>query len=124
MDLIFAPDFVPAFGRIRASVSENSRAMLHALLKFDGKRKQRGIGQFKMPEAVVCERDVYRALRLGAVPALAGGYIAEQASNQATRSRCVFKVQEEIARDGQVVAAQNKALNIGLVELTHFGRQS
>ena len=68
--------------------------------------------------------DVHRALRLGSVPALAGGYMAEQAGDQAARPRCVFKVQKEIAGDGQVVAAQNKALNVGLVELTHFGRQS
>ena len=98
--------------------------MLHALLKFDGEGKQRGIGQFKMPETVVCECYVHRALRLGTVPALASGYIAEQACDQATRSRCVLKVQEEITGDGQIVSAQNKALNIGLVELTHFGRQS
>ena len=48
-------------------------------------------------------------------------------SKRAIRLRargCVFEVQKEIAGDGQVVAAQNKALNIGLVELTHFGRQS
>ncbi len=62
--------------------------------------------------------------RLGSVPALAGGDMAEQASDQAACPRCVFKVQKEIARDGKVVAAQNKALNIGRVELTHFGRQS
>ena len=32
---------------------------------------------------------------------------------------CIFEVQKEIPREGHVVAAQNKALNVGLVQLTH-----
>ena len=65
------------------------------------------------------ECDVERALRLASIPALAGGDLAEQAAIRAARARCVFKVQEEIAGERQVVAAQNEALDVGRVELTH-----
>src|SRR5579859_5029541 len=97
--------------------------MLHALLKLDGKAQESGVGKFQTHEAAVSKCEVYGAARLGSVPALAGSYLAEQARDQAARSYGILKIQEEIAGHWKVVTTQNKALNIGLVEFTHFDRQ-
>jgi hypothetical protein len=52
------------------------------------------------------------------------GYLAEQSADQFARTPRGFKPKKQIAGNGQVVAAQNKALNVGLIQLTHFGRLS
>ncbi len=36
----------------------------------------------------------------------------------------IFEVQEEVSCEGHVVAAQDKPLDVGFVELTHYGRPS
>jgi len=90
----------------------------------DGKAQQRRIRQFKMLEPAVRESDVYGSLRLGSIPALPCGDLAEQAAYQFARPRSVFEMQKQIASQRQVVATQNKALNISLVEFTHCDRPS
>src|SRR5579859_5198433 len=112
------------FGRIHAGVAKDPSALLHSLLKLDGKTEQCRVGQFKSAKAAMRERNVERALRLAAIPALAGGDFMQQSTDEDSGLRRAFEAQEEIARDRHVVAAQNESLDVCLVQLTHCGRLS
>ncbi len=68
--------------------------------------------------------DVDCAQRFSGIPVLTGGDDGKQAADQRARTSWVFKMQEDVSSEWHVIAAQDKALNIGFVELTHFVRQS
>ena len=85
VDTVVAPDWIPMVGRVDAGVPEQRGPLPHPLLKLDRKSEQRGERKFQMLQAAMGERDIHGALRLTAVPALAGGHMAEQPSDQATR---------------------------------------
>jgi hypothetical protein len=124
VDAVVVPEAVPVLGCVEAGVAENASAALHALLEFDRKREQGCLGKIERGESAMGEGDVDGALRLAGVPMLAGGDDGKQTADQLAGARGIFKVKEEIARERHVVAAQDKALDVGLVELTHCVRQS
>src|SRR5579859_4865465 len=112
------------FGRIHAGVAKDRSALLHPLLKLDRKTEQCRVGQLKSAKAAMRERNVERALRLAAIPALAGSDLMQQLTDQSAGFCRACEAQEEIARDRHVVAAQNESLDVCLVQLTHCGRLS
>jgi hypothetical protein len=124
MHPVLAPEIVPALRGVQPGISKNTGSLLHALLKLDRKTEQRSIRQIHGTQSTMSKRDVDRALRFSAVPALTGSHFVKQPAHQTTGPGWVFKMKEDIPREGQVVTSQNKPLNIRLVELTHFGRPS
>src|SRR5580658_3189401 len=119
-----SPQLVPALGGVLACVSQNRRALLHALLKLDRKAEKRRGRQVERRQTRMRESDVDCALRLSAVPPLACSDSMNQAANQLARARRIVKAQKNIACDREVVSAQNEPLNVSVVQLTHCGRQS
>ncbi len=115
------PDVIPVLGGVAAGVAEDAAAGAHALLELDGEADEGGDGELEFDEAFVSEGDVYRALRLALVPELAGGDDGEEAIDEGGAGLCVGEVEEAVARVGHVVAAQDEALDVGWVELTHCG---
>src|SRR5580658_4828841 len=124
MNAVIVPESVPVFRRVDAGVAQDSRAALHALQELDRKTEHGCLGKVERGKSAMGEGDVDCALRLSGIPMLAGGDHGKQPADQRASTCSVFKMQEDIARERQVIAAQDEALNIGLVELTHFCRQS
>jgi hypothetical protein len=124
VDILFLPERVPVGGRVDPGIAEKLGAAAHALLEFDGEGNQRGQREFEAPKSSKGKSDIEGALRLVSVPTLTRGDLAEQPVNQLTTALGSFQPQKKIAGHGQVVAAQNEALDIAGVELTHCDRLS
>src|SRR5580704_3255020 len=115
MDAVLAPQLIPTLWRVNPGIAQNRGAALHALLKFDGETQQSRQRELERSQSTVRKGDIHRSLRFSMVPTLPGGDDLEQTANQSACAGGVFEVQKNIARKRQVVTAQNKALNIGLV---------
>ena len=119
VDGLLAPHRVPVFAGVAAGIAEDFLARLHALEELDRKTEQSGVGQSEPLEAFVGEGDVDGGLRL-AVPALAGGDVGDDLSDEIAAGFGSGKFQQQIAGEGEVVAAQHESLNIGDVQINHL----
>src|SRR5579872_299708 len=63
--------------------------------------------------------NIHRGLRLALIPMLAGGDEIEQPPNKLLPALVVRNLQKHVTGKRQVISAQYKSLNIGLVQFAH-----
>lgn len=124
VDAVFSPDGLPVFGRVDAVVAEDFGALAHTLLKLDGEGEEGGLGEVELNEAAVGKGEVKGAVGFAASPALPGGDLTEKCGEESAGACGVGEFEEEVAGYGKIVAVEDEALDVGLVELTHCGRRS